>query len=87
MHTVPLGIMIYYIYLVTTITTFVMLATLTIFTFWSLASFIIPHAQLEGACVPTTGFLRVRELAEGRPGKILKQSGHTLRYINEYYCI
>ena len=31
--------------------------------------------------MPAPAFLRVRELVDGRPGKILKQSGHTLRYV------
>jgi hypothetical protein len=43
-------------------------------------SYPIP-SQLEGACVPAPDFLRVRELVEGRPTKIFKQSGHSLRYV------
>ena len=47
----------------------------------------LPYAlQLEGACVPAPSFLRVRELVDGRPGKILKQSGHTLRYMYSNYA-
>ena len=31
--------------------------------------------------MPAPAFLRVRELVDGRPGKIFKQGGHTLRYV------
>ena len=36
--------------------------------------------QLQNALTPTLGFVRVRELVNGRLGKVFKQPQHTIRY-------
>ena len=43
--------------------------------------------QFEESVIVSSSFLRVRELANGRPGKIFKQSTHTLKYVLLYSVI
>ena len=43
--------------------------------------------QLQNASTPTLGYVRVRELVNGRLGKIFKQPQHTIRYIHVYTSV